>query len=217
MHGEAHAGSKRRFPGWQPYHYYTCSKARMQSACWAGKRVPQELILNEVIEDVRQRFADEAALEAVRAQVAWAAARGGEDLEAERQGLKDRVAELDGMIRQGNANLALLPADVTPGVVAQVRAWRDEREEAARRLDRMAAAAQARDGLAKDVEEGLEQLKHLARTIRESPPEEGRAALCSVVESVTVHLRRAERNRNMEVTCVDVEYTPWVVSLFATG
>src|SRR5262249_42501992 len=43
-----------------------------------------------------------------------------------RDALAARLAELGGMINQGNANLALIPADLIPGVVGQIRAWEEE-------------------------------------------------------------------------------------------
>ncbi len=43
--------------------------------------------------------------------------------------LEKRLAELKGKIAQGNENLAILPQDRVPGVVAVVRAWEQERDQ----------------------------------------------------------------------------------------
>src|SRR5262249_2257300 len=59
--------------------------------------------------------------------------------------LKKQIASLDRDIAQGNANLARLPGDRLPGVIAQLRAWEKEREGFIARLD--------------DLENGAEQLK----------------------------------------------------------
>jgi DNA invertase Pin-like site-specific DNA recombinase len=53
--------------------------------------------------------------------------------------MRIRLAELKGKIAQGNENLALLPSDRVPGVVAVVRAWEQER-------DRIEAELKRREG-----------------------------------------------------------------------
>jgi hypothetical protein len=218
MHGEQHTGSKP--PATGRLRYYICSTARLKGSCWAGKRVNQELLLDQVVADVCERFADEAALTAVRTRIAELAGRADEDLQGERDRLTARRDQLDADVARGHANLALLPSDMIGGVVAQIRAWQQERNETAERLDRIAVATVSREELARTADEGIAQLQQLGRLIREAPPETARAALTSVVQSVTVHFERkpdAKTNRDMEVTEVEIEYTPWVVSLFATS
>jgi hypothetical protein len=50
--------------------------------------------------------------------------------------LHKRLAELEARISQGNENLALLPRDRLPGVVAKVREWEQERERLGAELAR---------------------------------------------------------------------------------
>jgi DNA invertase Pin-like site-specific DNA recombinase len=68
-----------------------------------------------------------------------------EQRSGEGERLKKQIASLDRDVAQGNANLARLPEDRLPGVIAQVRAWEKEREGFVARLD--------------DLENGAEQLK----------------------------------------------------------
>jgi DNA invertase Pin-like site-specific DNA recombinase len=217
MHGESHAGTGRKPRA--PFRYYTCSTSRIKGSCWAGKRVNQEFLLDQVVADLQERFADEAALEQVRARIRELAGRADSDLLAERDRLRERVAQLDADIARGNANLLLLPADVLPGAVVQLRAWQTERENLVGRLDRIAVAAVSREELARTADDGIKQLQQLGRLVREAPPETARAALTSVVAGITVHFRRREDahpRHDLEVTAVDIEYTDWVVSLLDT-
>jgi hypothetical protein len=211
MHGVSDANSDGSV-----LHYYACSKARTQRACWAKKRVPQELLLREVVETIRERFADGPALEALRAEVARLADQGGAELETDRARLRSRVAELDAKIRQGYTNLALLPADMVPGVVAQVKQWDAERAQAAGDLERLGAAAVAREDLSERVNAAVGELRQLHRRIAKASPTETRAALGSVVSAVTVHFRWAKTTQAMEVSAVDVRMADALVSLFIT-
>jgi site-specific DNA recombinase len=215
MHGEYHAGGKA-----QRLRYYACSTARLKGSCWAGKRVAQEFLLDEVVADIKERFADEAALARVREEVAKLAAEGDEDLQAEHARLKTRRDQLEADVARGNANLLLLPADRIAGAVAMLRQWEAEQQEITARLDRMTVALDSRQRLAREADDGIAQLQQLGRVIREAPPEMARAALTQVVQGVTVHFERkpgGKTNRDMEVTSIEVAYTDWVLSLFSTG
>jgi hypothetical protein len=173
-------------------------------------------LLDGVVAEVQERFAGDA-LAALRERIAVLAARGADDLEADRQRLAARVAELDGMIARGNDNLALLPADVLPGVVARVRQWQQEREQAAHGLARLAVAAKERKGLAARVEKALKAIQQLHRVVRESGPAETRAALASVIKQVRVTYGPTAEKDGQWVTTVDVDIADAVVNLFTTS
>jgi DNA invertase Pin-like site-specific DNA recombinase len=200
--------------------YYGCAVARCQRSsgrCRLTKLVPQDLLVREVVETVRERFAEGPALDALRAEVARLAEQGRAGLTAERDQLQARLAELEANIARGNTNLALLPADRIPGVVARVRKWEAERDEAARELGRLDAAAEARDDLAGKVDAALDGLRRLHQVIAAAKPAEARAALSAVLSRVTVQFRPAERTRDTQVAAVEVEMAEGLVKLFMTG
>src|SRR5262249_47479637 len=161
--------------------------------------------LDEVAAEIEERFADGPALEALKAEVERLAGQGRAELEAQRARLKGRVSELDADLARGNANLARVPADLLPGVVAQVRAWEKERDEAARDLERLAAAEQAREGMAERVGAALRQLRKLHKRIRGADPRDVRAVLSGVVSKVTINMRPAAKTADIKVASIDVE------------
>jgi site-specific DNA recombinase len=213
MHGK----SSHAYKNGTQVRYYVCERAYRSHSCWAVKSVRQDELLKEVLDTVRERFAEGPALDAVRAEVARLAGKGKKGLEAERARLAAAVKELEGKIAQGTANLALLPPDMLPKVVAHVRAWEEERDRAASALEKAAAAAESGRALVGRVDEALEGLRNLHETVAAAPPAVARAALAEVVSKVTVQLRRARRTADMKLAYVEVEVSPELVKLFATS
>jgi DNA invertase Pin-like site-specific DNA recombinase len=78
-------------------------------------------------------------LDAVEAEMERRLERERSSGEADR--LRTAVAALDRDIAQGNANLARLPDDRLPGVIAQVRAWEGERNGLLARLQALEGGA----------------------------------------------------------------------------
>jgi hypothetical protein len=209
MHGQT--GRDRRGGAIQ---YYACSGSK-DRRCPAVKFVRQSFLVEEIVAEIKERFAEGPALDALRAEVARLAARGRKDAGAERARLQKVAADLDGRIRQGNANLALLPPDRLPGVVAQVRQWEEERDRLGRELDKLAAAAEAHDGTAARVDAALGQLRDLGDKLAQAEPAEVRAALAGVVSRVTIHLSKAARTRDVAVSALEVEMHGGLVGLWA--
>jgi DNA invertase Pin-like site-specific DNA recombinase len=109
-------------------------------------------------------------------------------IEAERKSgeadrLKGQVQALEKDIAQGNANLARLPADRLPGVIAQVRAWEGERAGLLARLDELESGA----GQAKAVlGEARKQLWRLREALEGDDEEAQAAVIREVISKVEV-------------------------------
>src|SRR5262249_30692710 len=98
--------------------------------------------------------------------------------------LRKQIAALDRDIAQGNANLARLPEDRLPGVIAQVRAWEGERNGLAVRLhDLENGAAEMKAVLA----EARKQLWRLREALVNDDEEAQAAVIREVVSKVEVH------------------------------
>jgi chromosome segregation ATPase len=180
--------------------YYLCDSARTGKGCKARKYVRQQHILHEVIETIRERFADGKALDALREQIAR---------------LASRLQELEKDLSQGTANLARLPADLIDDVVLKVREWQGERNDVARRLEQLAGNAELQYDTANRIEQAVKQVGRLHEAIRDESPAL-RAALSSVVGSVVVHIRPAPRTKDMRVTAIEVRMADGLVSLFTS-
>jgi site-specific DNA recombinase len=213
--GRMHGASNRREKE-QHLRYYCCATAKQHGDCWSKKMVPQDLLVEEAVKAIEEHFAEGPPLDALRAEVRRLASQGRAQAEAERARLRARLDELDADIGRGNANLARVPADLIPGVVAQVRAWQQEREEAALALGRLAAAAEARGVSAEKADKAFRKLSRLRETIKKATPAEARAALAGAVSKVTVNLRPAASARDMEVASIKVELSDAVLDLFGT-
>jgi DNA invertase Pin-like site-specific DNA recombinase len=194
--------------------YYRCDRARNRR-CDARVCVRQQMLVEEVAAEIRDRFADGPALDALFAEVKRLATAGAADLDAERGRLRARLADLDAKVRQGTVNLATLPPDLLPAVVEQVRQWQKEREQAAVELERLGAAAASHQDAAGKIKAALAQIRKLHKVILSADPAEGRAALAGIVKAVRVHFRPG--GRVFEVAAVEVEMADALVGLFTTS
>jgi site-specific DNA recombinase len=106
---------------------YTCHKRDHTTAVVCSNyRVSQAAVVAMLVRVLQRAFLDPEHLAALRAEIARQekAERAPKNL----NGLRSRIAELSGQVEQGRKNLAILPADMVPGVVATVRAWERERD-----------------------------------------------------------------------------------------
>jgi hypothetical protein len=195
--------------------YYLCDSARRGAGCRARKYVRQQHILHEVIETIRERFSDGRALDVLRQEITRLAGQCHEEVAAERLRLQRRLQELVKDISQGTSNLARLPADLIDDVVLKVREWQAEKNEVARKLEQLDGNAELQEDMANRIEKAVQQVGRLHEAVRDESPGV-RAALSAVVGSVVVHIRPAERTKDMEVTGIEVRMADGLVSLFAT-
>jgi DNA invertase Pin-like site-specific DNA recombinase len=109
-----------------------------------------------------------------------------EERSGEAERLKKKIASLDRDVAQGNANLARLPEDRLPGVIAQVRSWEKEREGFAARLDDLENGAEQMKAV---LAEARRQLWRLREALDGEDVEVQAAVVREVVSKVEVHFR----------------------------
>jgi site-specific DNA recombinase len=210
MHGTHGA---RRTTG--VHDYYVCESARNNTGCRCKKYVRQDDLLAEVLDTVREKFADGKALAALRRQVEKLVGRCVEEVAAERVRLQQRLAELDATIAQGIANLARLPADLLDAVALEVQKSRGQRDDVARQLEQLRASEGLHEDTADKVEQAVRQVEHLHLAVKKNPAGL-RAALASVVGSVVVHIKPAENVRDLRVESIEVRMADGLVNLFVS-
>jgi site-specific DNA recombinase len=93
--------------------------------------------------------------------------------------LDRRIAELETQIAQGNRNLALLPEDVLPGVVEQVRLWREERD----RLARQKAVSNPAPSEA-DIDQAIERIVSRLAVLQEKADRVSPAVMSELVHEM---------------------------------
>jgi site-specific DNA recombinase len=169
------------------YRRYVCVAGQRSGPGSCRKNaVRQEDIIREVARLIQDSFTDPGRLALLRAEVEAQAGRDEGERRAERERLQAAAAQLARQVEQGNRNLALLPPDRIPGVVAQVRAWEAEREALARELARLDAAAEVQADYARHAAEALAQLRDLQEVIRAAAPEDVRNALGGLIEKISL-------------------------------
>jgi DNA invertase Pin-like site-specific DNA recombinase len=155
---------------------YLCSRYKEygRKACHRNTVLEAQL-WDVVLGKLKDEILSPERLDAIEAEMERRLEAEQRSGEADR--LKKKIASLDKDIAQGNANLARLPEDRLPGVIAQVRAWEGEKTGLATRLD--------------DLENGAEQLKVILAEcrrqlwrLRESLDGEDAEAQAAVVREV---------------------------------
>jgi site-specific DNA recombinase len=172
------------------YRYYVCyANSRIHTGACRRNGVKQEEVIQRVAELIQVTFADPRRLEALRAEVERKASRQEKDIEADRKRLQDALAAVDKDIDQGNRNLAMLPQDLLDGVIANVRARKEERDSLARELARLDAVAEVEVDHSRHVSAALEQLGELSTRIKAAPTAAVRDALAGLVDKITLHFK----------------------------
>jgi site-specific DNA recombinase len=112
---------------------YICAKYKEygKGAC-RRNTVAEAVILKAAVAALKDDVLSPARLDAVEAEMERRLKAEHQSGEADR--LRKQIAKIGRDVAQGNANLALLPADRLPGVVAQVRQWEGERAGLEERL-----------------------------------------------------------------------------------
>jgi DNA invertase Pin-like site-specific DNA recombinase len=170
------------------YRRYVCrSNLRQGPGACRTNAVSQEVILTEVARLIRESFTDPKRRARLAAEVKALIEQEDGAAEAERGRLRKRLAGLARQIDRGNENLALLPADRIPAVVAKVRGWEEERDQLARELARLDAAAESGERFKARVADALEEIQALEEVILSAPPDEVRDALAGLVDKITLH------------------------------
>ncbi len=110
--------------------------------CGLG-RIRQDAVVNLLVGKIQQTFLDPKNLRRLRAEIRrQEEAKKAPDNTA---ALKASIAELERKVKQGRENLAILPADQVPGVVAVVRGWERERDRLRGELERVHTESRTAD------------------------------------------------------------------------
>jgi site-specific DNA recombinase len=159
-------------------------------------RVRQQQVLREVAALVQENFADPDRLADMRAELECVAGETAMAQEADRQALRDRLAELDRRIDQGAENILLAPAGVRDRLTVKLQQWEADRATVARDLANAEAGVTARRSDAAEVGEALDALGRLEDVVTDAEPEAVRDVVASVVESVTLRFAHGRPRKN---------------------
>jgi DNA invertase Pin-like site-specific DNA recombinase len=202
------------------YRRYVCSTAKRRGKDHCHQNaVNPEVILGEVVKLIQDRFASPDALAKLRAEAEWLAEADRDDYQERLDAVRGQLGGLDRQIAAGNRNLALLPEDRLPAVIAQVREWEAERKRLARELDLLERAGDERDDAAEKAAAAVEQLQHLGQCLQESEPSAAKGVLQSLIRTVTLTFHHEtgpchrKCNQSTLLESLDVEFHPDLVAL----
>jgi DNA invertase Pin-like site-specific DNA recombinase len=154
--------------------------------------VPQQALVRLLVRKLQELFLDPDNLRALREEI-----RRQDEAERDPEAvarLRQQIDQLSLRIDQGNENLAILPADRVPGVVAKVRAWEAERDTLAAELERLTSASRA-DSLEAQIAAAEAMLGKLADALRDEDAPALRQVLHELVSKVVLRFthRRAAK------------------------
>jgi hypothetical protein len=169
---------------------YICGRYKEHGAKACTRNTTREKEIKEaILGALLGQILDPARLDAIEAEIKKqikSEERSGEPERLERQ-----IAAISARIAQGNANLALLPADRLPGVIAQVRQWESERANVEKRLAELGSGgAEARAILA----EAKKQLWRLRESLEGDDEELQAVVISEVVSKVVVQFSGEKRS-----------------------
>jgi DNA invertase Pin-like site-specific DNA recombinase len=207
------------------YEILTCSGTGLRGCgTCRTNRVRQERIVAEVAALIRERFTDPDQLAELRGEVD-AAARAEQDVtEGARGQLRDRIADLDRRIDRGAENLLLCPPAVRDRAAAKLTDWQAERDQLARDLMALEAAAENRQGTAARVAEALGVLATLEESVAAATAagdlEAVRDLFAGVVREIRLQFRHGRQLRNGSrrtwLAAVQVDLLPEVSYLLSS-
>jgi DNA invertase Pin-like site-specific DNA recombinase len=133
---------------------YVCStyQRKTKVACFRNAMYEDDL-RDKIIEALQRDWLNPQMLESLRKELT--ARVEAEQADGHEERLQKRVAELQGWIDQGNRNLALLPPDRLPGVIAQLREWEEERDRLAEGLAGIATRIKEVEQEVRETEKSL--------------------------------------------------------------
>jgi hypothetical protein len=161
---------------------YRCSGNMRFGASFCGCNTAREApILKAVINKLQAELLNPDTIARLRAEVRRQAEQ---EQEADTEGqLRIRVNTLEKQIDQGNRNLAILPADRLPGVIAKVRELEEERDRVQADLERL-TSNQDTNNLEALIACAEQKLWDLRDAVAKNDPATVRAALQEVIDRV---------------------------------
>jgi DNA invertase Pin-like site-specific DNA recombinase len=161
---------------------YICARYKEYGtgAC-ARNTVREDVLLRAILGKVKGDVLSRGRLDAIEAEMVRRLEAERSSGEADR--LRRQAAALDRDIAQGNANLARLPEDRLPGVIAQIRLWEGERAGLLARLHELDGGA---DQVKAVLAEARKQLWRLREALEDGDQEAQATVIREVVSKVEV-------------------------------
>jgi site-specific DNA recombinase len=209
-------------PGGYTYVYrrYFCgANTRHGKGTCHMSSIREEEVLTALAAEMRELYSAPERLADLVAEIQADASATAADAQARLDTLDDRLAELHQDIRQGNINLARLPADRLEGVVSTIRTWEEERDRLTAERAELAALANAQAADAEHLAGALAELQRLEGFLTErveggalalATPKEIRDALAGLVTRVTIHFDHSRPKNKSRAESIEVE---WVFDL----
>lgn len=172
---------------------YVCSGHTRYGAGRCGlNTVYEDVVVGAILDAMKREFLNQERLDSLRQEI-----RAQEEAEREPaalDSLRREVAQLDSNIASGRRNLALLPEDMLPGVIAQVREWEAERTHLAAEWDRVLNRSRV-DELEQQIQHIEAYLWHLDEVIGLGEPAAVREALRGLVVRVELNFLPREQRK----------------------
>jgi DNA invertase Pin-like site-specific DNA recombinase len=181
---------------------YACSNYRERGAAGCKHNaVAEAVVVPLVFEAVRAELTDPDTLARLHKIITTRLRRSQKQTTADVEAIRRRAAELGEKVRAGTQRLAIIPADLVNDVAAEVRAWKEEREELLRQVAQAQNSAAAEATEAKMVEEAMAAFAALPEVVKDPARQaEAGAAAQAVVEKVEVHFTHTRRAKNLRCT-----------------
>jgi site-specific DNA recombinase len=162
---------------------YICGTYKEQGtkACHRNA-VYEEALLGAVLDKVLNVVLDPARLDEIEAEMKRQLEAEQSSGEADR--LRQRLAKLERDIDQGNDKLLRLPEDRLPGVIAKLRAWEQERDTLAVRLEELVTGKSQHQEM---LDEARRQLWRLREGLEGDDQEAQAAVIREVVSKIEMH------------------------------
>jgi site-specific DNA recombinase len=152
----SHCGSRMHGTKVKGKPVYRCGSNMSKAGC-APRTTAEALLLNAVVEALRETFLLPENRERLRAELLRQQQQGVDAAATKASELRTRVANLDAKIAKARKNLILLDAEDIPDAKEQIREWERARSAAQAELDAAAPTpAESLDHLLDSVEQFIE-------------------------------------------------------------
>jgi ElaB/YqjD/DUF883 family membrane-anchored ribosome-binding protein len=177
--------------------YYRCSGLMRFGKSFCNRNsVRESRVLDAIANKLQAELLNPEVLAGLRAKIRERARRERDPSALD--AVRNRLAELGRQIDQGHTNLALLPADVVPKVLAKVRGLEDEHRRLSAELERL--TKESAEAAAEKLEEVIAAAEGMLRGLREAMaagrPSEVRTLLRELVDRVVLDFAPEQRRGN---------------------
>ncbi len=150
---------------------YRCGSNMSNGQC-APRIVREGVIMGELADVLRQKFLEPSNLERLRAAIKEQQDLGTDQSKSVVDDLEKRAARLEKDIAEGKRKMPIIPEDLLPEYIAQIRSWQQELAETKTQLDRL-----SHESPADDLDQLVANAEKLVECLQSADPETVRA-LC---------------------------------------